>query len=91
MTTELIHVGFGNIVAMDKVVAIVAPASAPVKRMLGEAREKGLVVDLTAGRRTKAVLVMASGHVLLAALSPETIAGRYNPRRPGLAAPADAP
>ena len=76
MKTELVHVGFGNIVAINKVVAIVSPGSAPVKRMMQEGKSKGLLVDMTSGRKTKAVLVMDSGHIVLAAIGPETIAGR---------------
>lgn len=76
MSTELVHVGFGNILAIDKALAIVSPGSAPIKRMIQEARNKGLLIDLTTGRRTKAIIVMDSGHVVLAALNPETLAGR---------------
>lgn len=76
MSTELVHVGFGNILAIDKAIAIVSPGSAPIKRMIQEARNKGLLIDLTTGRRTKAIIVMDSGHVVLAALNPETLAGR---------------
>lgn len=76
MNAELVHVGFGNIIAMNKVVAIAHPNSAPMKRMVQEGREEGVVVDLTSGRRTKAVIIMESGHLVLAALAPETIAGR---------------
>lgn len=70
------HVGFGNIIAVNKVVAIAHPASAPMKRMVQEGKEDGLVVDLTSGRRTKAVIIMDSGHIVLAAIAPETISGR---------------
>jgi hypothetical protein len=76
MSTELVHVGFGNILAIDKAIAIVSPGSAPIRRMIQEARNKGLLIDLTTGRRTKAIIVMDSGHVVLAALNPETLAGR---------------
>ena len=76
MSTELVHVGFGNIVAIDKVVAIVSPGSAPIKRMMQGGKSKGLLVDLTSGRKTKAVLVMDSGHIMLVAIGPETIADR---------------
>lgn len=76
MSSELVHVGFGNIVAANKVVAIVSPGSAPTKRMTQAAKGKGLLTDLTSGRRTKAVLVMDSGHIVLVAIAPETIAGR---------------
>jgi regulator of extracellular matrix RemA (YlzA/DUF370 family) len=76
MNAELVHVGFGNIIAINKVVAIAHPNSAPVKRMVQEGKAEGLVVDLTSGRKTKAVIVMDSGHLVLAAIAPETIAGR---------------
>ena len=76
MSTELVHVGFGNIVAVNKVVAIVSPGSAPIKRMMQAGKSKELLVDLTSGRKTKAVLVMDSGHIVLVAIGPETIAGR---------------
>jgi len=76
LSTELVHVGFGSIVAVNKVVAIVSPGSAPTKRMTQAAKGKGLLIDLTSGRRTKAVLVMDSGHIVLVAIAPETIAGR---------------
>ena len=76
MATELIHIGFGNFLAIDRVIAIVSPNSAPVKRMVVEAKNKGQVVDLTSGRRTKATLLMDTGHIVLAGISSETIAGR---------------
>ena len=76
MSAELVHVGFGNILAIDKALAIVPPGSVPIKRMIQTARGKGLLIDLTSGRKTKAVIVMDSGHIVLAALNPETIAGR---------------
>jgi len=76
VNTELVHVGFGSIVAINKVVAIVSPGSAPIKRMMQVGKSEGLLVDLTSGRKTKAVLVMDSGHIVLVAIGPETIAGR---------------
>ena len=76
MTGEMVHVGFGNILAMNRVIAIAAPNSAPTKRTIQEARNKGMLVDMTNGRRTKAVIFIDSGHVVLAALAPETITGR---------------
>lgn len=77
VSTELVHVGFGNIVAINKVVAIIVlPGSAPIKRMMQAGKSKELLVDLTSGRKTKAVLVMDSGHIVLVAIGPETIAGR---------------
>ena len=72
----LIHIGFGNIVNTSKIIAIVSPDSAPVKRLVQSAREKGLAIDATQGHRTKAVLVMENSQVVLSALLPETIAGR---------------
>ncbi len=73
---KLLNVGFGNMVAEGRIVAVIAPDSAPVKRMIQEARDDGHLVDATAGRRTRAVLMMDTGHVVLSAVQPETIAGR---------------
>ena len=82
MFTELVHIGFGNILAMNKVIAIASPNSAPTKRMIQEGRSKGTLIDMTNGRRTKAVLIADSGHIILAALAPETIAGRIMASQP---------
>ncbi len=76
MDIEMVHIGFGNILAMNRVIAIVSPNSAPTKRTIQEVRNKGLLVDTTNGRRTKSVIFTDSGHIVLAALAPETIAGR---------------
>ena len=76
MAIELVHVGFGNILAMNRVIAIVSPNSAPIKRTIQEGRNKELLIDMTNGRRTKAVIFTDSGHIILAALAPETISGR---------------
>ena len=73
---KLLNVGFGNMVATGRIVAVIAPDSAPVKRLVQEARDEGRLVDGTAGRRTRAVLMMDDSHVVLSALQPETIAGR---------------
>lgn len=83
MVTELIHIGFSNILAVNRVVAIVSPNSAPSKRMIQEAKKKGLIIDMTNGRRTKAVLVLDTGHMVLAAIAPETINGRVTSSRDG--------
>ena len=83
MFTELVHIGFGNILAMNKVIAIASPNSAPTKRVVQEGRNKGLLIDMTNGRRTKAVIFTDSGHIVLAALAPETIAGRMQAGRGG--------
>lgn len=73
---KLINIGYGNMVSAQRVIAVVSPDSAPVKRMVQEARDAGRIIDATLGRRTKAVLVMDSGHVVLAALQPAALAGR---------------
>ncbi|MHB8648189.1 MAG: extracellular matrix/biofilm biosynthesis regulator RemA family protein [Thermomicrobiales bacterium] len=83
MATELIHIGFGHLVAMNRVVAIVAPESAPLKRVMKEARDQGTLIDATSGRRTKSLLYLDNGMVLAAALGPETIAGRLGGWRQG--------
>lgn len=77
MGYRLVHVGFGNMVAADRVVAIISPSSAPIKRLREEAREAGLLVDATQGRKTRAILVMDSRHVVISAIQPETISGRF--------------
>ena len=81
MVTELIHIGFGNILAMNKIIGIASPNSAPTKRIIQEGRNNGLLIDMTCGRRTKAVIFTDSGHIVLAALAPETIAGRQQVSR----------
>lgn len=75
---KLINIGFGNMVSANKLVAIVSPDSAPIKRIIGDAKEKGSLIDATYGRRTRAVVVMDSDHVILSALQPETVANRLN-------------
>ena len=72
---RLIHVGFGNIVNTDKIIAIVSPESAPIKRLVQKAKETGLAIDATQGRRTKSVLVMENSQIVLSALLPETVVG----------------
>lgn len=73
---RLIHIGFGNIVNTGKIIAIVSPDSAPIKRLVQRAKEDGTAIDATQGRKTKAVLVMEQNQIVLSALLPETIAGR---------------
>ena len=73
---HLIHIGFGNIVNTNKIIAIVSPDSAPVKRLVQKAKESGMAIDATQGRKTKAVLVMENNQIVLSALLPETIANR---------------
>jgi regulator of extracellular matrix RemA (YlzA/DUF370 family) len=83
MSIELVHIGFGNILAMSRAIAIASPNSAPTKRVIHEGRNNGKVIDMTSGRRTKAVIFTDSGHVILAALAPETIASRLQTGRSG--------
>lgn len=78
---QFIHIGFGNIVNRDKIVAVVSPDSAPVKRLVQNAKDAGTTIDATQGRKTKAVLVMEEGRVVLSALLPDTIAGRAQSER----------
>ncbi|HAQ97642.1 MAG TPA: hypothetical protein DCR92_10485 [Faecalibacterium sp.] len=73
---KLINIGFGNMVSAGRVVAVVSPDSAPVKRLVKEARERGMLIDASYGRSTRAVLIMDSDHVVLSALQPETVANR---------------
>ncbi len=74
---KLIGIGFGNLVSAERTISIVSPESAPIKRMIQDAREKGLLIDASFGRSTKAVLVMDSGNVVLSALTPEILAQRF--------------
>ncbi|MBO5479028.1 MAG: DUF370 domain-containing protein [Clostridia bacterium] len=73
---QLINIGFGNIVSANRIIAIVSPESAPIKRMVQEAKDSKMAVDATYGRRTRAVVIMDSGHIILSAVQPETVAGR---------------
>ena len=73
---KLINIGFGNMVAANRRVAIVSPESAPIKRIIQDAREGGSLIDATYGRRTRAVIVTDSGHIILSAVQPETVANR---------------
>ena len=75
---QLINIGFGNIVFADRVIAIVNPESAPIKRMIQEAKDRKTAVDATCGRKTRAVIIMDSGDIILSAIQPETIAGRID-------------
>lgn len=77
---KLINIGFGNMVSANRLIAIVSPESAPIKRMVQEARDRRVLVDATYGRRTRAVLITDSDHIILSALQPETVAGRLGGR-----------
>lgn len=82
MSIELVHIGFGNILAMNRAIAIASPNSAPTKRTIHEGRNNGKVIDMTSGRRTKAVIFTDNGSIILAALAPETIASRLQTTKP---------
>ena len=85
---KLINIGFGNLVSASRLIAIVSPESAPIKRIIQDVRERGELIDATYGRRTRAVIIMDSGHVILSALQPETVSARMISR--GEDAPAGA-
>ena len=74
---KLINIGFGNMVSANRLVAIVSPESAPIKRIVQEARDKGTLIDATYGRRTRAVIITDSDHVVLSAIQPESVANRF--------------
>ena len=73
---QLVNIGFGNIVSAERIISIVSPDSAPIKRIVQEAKDSKMAIDATYGRRTRSVLIMDSGHVILSAVQPETVAGR---------------
>ena len=77
---RLINIGFGNMVSASRLVAIVSPESAPIKRIVQDAKERGSLIDATYGRRTRAVIIMDSDHIVLSAIMPETISGRLENR-----------
>ncbi|WP_209122440.1 extracellular matrix/biofilm regulator RemA [Alkalihalobacillus sp. BA299] len=76
MNIKLINIGFGNIVSANRIISIVSPESAPIKRIIQEARERNMLIDATYGRRTRAVIIADSDHVILSAVQPETVAQR---------------
>ena len=86
---KLINIGFGNMVSAGRLIAVVSPESAPIKRMIQEARDRGVLIDATYGRRTRAVLIMDSDHIVLSALQPETVAGRLSGKEAIAAAEED--
>lgn len=75
---QLVNIGFGNIVSAERIVAIVSPESAPIKRLIQESKDNKTAIDATYGRRTRAVLIMDSGHIILSAVQPETVGGRID-------------
>ncbi|NMA69757.1 MAG: DUF370 domain-containing protein [Desulfitobacterium sp.] len=78
MEIKLINIGFGNIVSANRIISIVSPESAPIKRIIQEARDAGMLIDATYGRRTRAVIICDSHHVILSAVQPETVAHRLS-------------
>ena len=80
---KLINIGFGNMVSASRLIAIVSPESAPIKRIIQDARDKGTLIDATYGRRTRAVIVTDSDHIILCAVQPETVAGRLDDHHEG--------
>lgn len=86
--TELVHVGFGNFLAVNKVLAIVSPGSAPIQRMIREGKRKGTIIDITSGRRTKGAVFTETGNIVLVAITPEAIAGRVQHAKAGRIAKA---
>ena len=75
---KLINIGYGNVVLADKIIAVVSPESAPIKRIIQDAREKGNLIDASYGRRTRSVIISESNHVILSSVQPETIANRLD-------------
>ncbi len=76
MDIKLVNIGFGNIVSANRIISVVSPESAPIKRIIQEAREGGMLIDATYGRRTRAVVITDSGHIILSSVQPETVANR---------------
>lgn len=74
----MVSIGFGNMVSANRIIAMVSPESAPVRRMIAEARDRGMLIDATHGRRTRAVIVADSGHIVLSAVNPETVVSRLD-------------
>ncbi len=74
---QLVNIGFGNSVSANRIIAIISPESAPIKRLVQEAKEQGRAIDATCGRRTRAVIIMDSDHIVLSSVQPETVAGRF--------------
>ena len=80
---KLINIGFGNMVSASRLVAVVSPESAPIKRMIQESKDKGNLIDATYGRKTRAVIVTDSDHIILSAIQPETVGNRLNGKEDG--------
>ena len=77
---QLVNIGFGNMVSKERIISIISPESAPIKRMIQDSKDSKMAIDATYGRRTRSVIIMDSGHIILSAVQPETIAGRVDSR-----------
>ena len=77
---KLLNIGFGNMVSTERLIAIVSPDSAPIKRMIQEGRDRGMLIDATYGRKTRSEVIMDSDHIILSAIQPDTVAARLNGR-----------
>ena len=75
---KLVNIGFGNIVSADRIIAIIGPDAAPIKRMVQEAKDNKMAIDATCGRKTRAIIITDSGHIIMSAVNPETVAGRLD-------------
>ncbi len=75
---KFINIGYGNIISSNRIISIITPGAAPIKRLVQEAKEKSLVIDATSGRKTRAVIIMDTGHIILSAVQPETVVSRLN-------------
>lgn len=80
MDSKFVNIGFGNVISAKRIIAIVKPESAPIKRIINDAREQGKLIDATYGRRTRAVIICDSDHLILSSVQPETMAQRFNNR-----------
>ena len=75
---KFINIGYGNIISSNRIISIITPGAAPIKRLVQEAKEKSLVIDATSGRKTRAVIIMDTGHIILSAVQPDTVVSRLN-------------
>ena len=75
---QFINIGYGNIISANRIISIIVPGAAPIKRMIQEAKDKSLVIDATSGRKTRAVIIMDTGHIVLSAVQPDTVVSRLN-------------
>ena len=75
---KFINIGYGNIISANRIISVIVPGAAPIKRLVQEAKEKSLVIDATSGRKTRAVIIMDTGHIVLSAVQPDTVVSRLN-------------